>query len=430
MSLAIVGGEVIDRNGRRRADVVIEGGRVLEVAEGARGDRQLDASGCVVAPALVDLHTHLRQPGSEDAETIETGSRSAVLGGYGAIVAMPNTDPTMDCAEVVRDVMAWGDEALCDVIPTAAISLGRAGESLSPMSELAALGVRIFTDDGSGVQDPDLMRKAMEYSTGLDAVSNGEPIRLAQHCEVDALSEGTFMNEGEWSGRLGIPGQPAEAEELMVMRDIALARLTGARVHFQHLSTEGSVALVRAAKAGGLAVTAEATPHHFTLTDELCASFDAVFKVHPPLRSARDVEAVREGLRDGTIDAIATDHAPHTADRKDEPFDTAPPGMLGLETALPLAMAELGLDLEKVLALMSWRPAEIAGVSDRHGGLIEPGSAANLTVIDPDHPWIVSGAEMASLSANTPFEGHEMTVRVRHTLVSGEVVVEDGKATR
>jgi dihydroorotase len=214
------------------------------------------------------------------------------------------------------------------------------------------------------------------------------------------------------------------------MRDIALARLTGARVHFQHLSTAGSVDMVRAAKANGVLVTAEATPHHFTLTDAECASYDAVFKVHPPLRGENDVEAVREGLSDGTIDAIATDHAPHTSDRKDEPFDAAPPGMLGLETALPLAMSELDLDLEAVLALMSWQPAEIAGISDRHGGPIESDSAANLIVIDPNHPWTVSGESMASRSSNTPFEGREMDVRVRHTIIDGEVVVEDGEATR
>ncbi len=430
MSIAIVGGDVVDQQGRRRADVVIDGGEILAVEVGVRGDRELDASGCVVAPAFVDLHTHLRQPGGEDAETIETGSRSAVLGGFGAVVAMPNTDPTMDCAEVVRDVVAWGRESLCEVVPSAAITLGRLGESLSPMSELAALGVRMFTDDGTGVQDADIMRKALEYSTGLRAATGGAPVTLAQHCEVNALSRNTFMHEGEWSGKLGIPGQPSEAEELMVMRDIALARSTGARVHFQHLSTAGSVGMVRAAKAGGLPVTAEATPHHFTLTDAECASYDAVFKVHPPLRTGADAEAIREGLREGTIDAIATDHAPHTAERKDEPFDTAPPGMLGLETALPLALGELDLPIEAVVALLSWRPAKIACLDDRFGGPIEAGRSANLTVIDPSLAWTVSGESLASRSSNTPFDGREVTGRARHTIVDGEIVVQDAEATR
>ena len=238
------------------------------------------------------------------------------------------------------------------------------------------------------------------------------------------------MHEGEWSSRLGLGGQPAEAEELMVMRDIALARLTGVRVHFQHLSTAGSVAMVRAAKAGGLPVTAEATPHHFTLTDACCAGYDANFKVHPPLRTEGDVEAIKVGLRDGTIDAIATDHAPHTQDAKEQPFDQAPPGMIGLETALAVAMSELGMGLGELLPLLSWQPAAIAGLAARHGRPIEVGNAANLAVIDPEHRWTVNGTDMASKSINTPFEGRELTGRVRHTIHDGELVVENGEATR
>lgn len=253
---------------------------------------------------------------------------------------------------------------------------------------------------------------------------------LAQHCEVSALSGGGYMHEGEWSSRLGIPGQPAEAEDLMVMRDIALVRLTGAHMHFQHLSTAGSVAMVRDAKAAGLPVTAEATPHHFTLTDAACASYDPVFKVHPPLRADADVAAVREGLADGTIDAIATDHAPHTDHAKEQSFDLAPPGMLGLETAFSLALDELGLDLPDVLALMSWRPAAIAGLSDRHGAPVQPGSPANLCVVAPDATWTVSGRAMASKSANSPFEGRSVRGRVRHTLLEGRPVVVDGEPQR
>ena len=238
------------------------------------------------------------------------------------------------------------------------------------------------------------------------------------------------MHEGRWSASLGLGGQPAEAEELMVMRDIALSRLTGMRVHLQHLSTAGSVAMVRAAKEAGHPVTAEATPHHFTLTDESCASYDPVFKVHPPLRTDDDVVAVKAGLADGTIDAIATDHAPHTPDSKERPFDQAPPGMLGLETALALALTELDLDLTDVVRLMSTRPAEIAGLRHRHGRPVQPGEPANLAVFDPDEEWTVDRAGLASLAVNTPFHGRTVKGRVHHTVYNGELVVQDGKATR
>jgi dihydroorotase len=432
--LVIKGGEVVDRTGRRRADVRVgTDGRIAEVSPDIDPGSAtvLDAAGCVVAPGLVDLHTHLRQPGKEEAETVETGSRCAALGGYTAVVAMPNTTPTMDDAGTVGEVLQLGRSSLCEVLASGAITVDRAGEQLSPMAELADLGVRLFTDDGTGVQDDRLMRRAMEYSVGLG-------VTLAQHCEVTSLSEGTCMHEGEWSGRLGLPGQPSEAEELMVMRDIALARLTGARIHFQHLSTAGSVALVRAAKSEGLAVTAEATTHHFTLTDECVATYDPVFKVHPPLRTGADVAAVRVGLADGTIDAIATDHAPHTAHDKERPFDAAAPGMLGLETALSLALTELtgdsdaspGLDISQVLALMSWQPAAIAGVDDRHGVTFEPGNAANVCVIDLDASWVVDPAASASRSRNTPYAGRTLRGRVRHTICHGAPTVIDGAATR
>jgi len=265
-SLVLKGGRVLDATGERVADVVVEDGRIAAIGPDLAADVVLDVgqSG-VVAPGLVDLHSHLRQPGREEAETVETGARAAALGGYTCVVAMPNTEPAIDCASVVRDVLALSRGVACDVRASAAITAGRGGERLTEMAELAGLGVRLFTDDGNGVQDDRLMRRAMEYASGLDVV-------LAQHCENEALSAGGHMHEGEWSSRLGIPGQPAEAEELMVMRDIALARLTGAAIHFQHLSTAGSIAMVRAAKSGGLAVTAEATPHHFTLTDADCAS--------------------------------------------------------------------------------------------------------------------------------------------------------------
>ena len=424
MRTVLKGGRLIDATGERSGDVVIgDDGRIAAVGPDLDADVVVDAGGCVVAPGLVDLHTHLREPGHEEAETVETGSRAAALGGFTAVVAMPNTEPAIDSAAVVREVLDLGKAALCDVHVAGAITVGRLGTQLAPMAEMAQLGVRLFTDDGRGVQDNRLMRRALEYASGLG-------VTLAQHCEDESLAAGGHMNEGEWSSRLGIPGIPAEAEELMVLRDIALARLTGAPVHFQHLSTAGAIAMVRAAKAGGLAVTAEATPHHFTLTDECCAGYDPVFKVNPPLRSAGDVAAVRAALGDGTVDAIATDHAPHAQEAKEQPFDDAPPGMLGLETALALALTELELGLVDVLALLSWRPAVIAGVADAHGGPIVEGRSANLCVIDPGATWTVDPARLASRSRNTPYAGRTLTGRVRHTFLWGEHVVRDGEATR
>ena len=430
MSVVLRGGRIIDSQGERLLDVELgEDGRIAAVGTGLSGDVNLDASGCVVSPGFVDLHAHLREPGLEEAETIQTGARGGSLGGYTALVAMPNTDPTTDCVAVVEQVRSLGRRSTCEIIPTAAMTLRRDGVDMAPMGELVDAGVGIFTDDGTGLQDPRLMRRIMEYSTGLGR-RLGRPVVLAQHCEVAALSAGGYMHEGEWSSRLGIPGQPAEAEELMVMRDIALVRMTGAHLHFQHLSTASSVAMVRGAKAAGLPVTAEATTHHFTLTDAACASYDPVFKVHPPLRTDVDVLAIREGLADGTIDAIATDHAPHAPHTKEMPFDQAPAGMLGLETAFSLALGDSGLDLPEVLALLSWRPAAIAGVADRHGVPVVPGAPANLCVVDPDETWTVSGAAMASLSSNTPYEGRTMRGRVRHTIRAGVPVVVDGEARR
>jgi dihydroorotase len=430
--LLLRGGTVVDATGHRRADIVVSGGTIAavgaDVVDGGAAGRGssaevLDCSGCIVAPGLVDLHTHLRQPGREEAETVETGSRAAALGGFTAVVAMPNTEPAIDCAAVAREVQSLGGGALCDVAVAGAITVGRAGERLAPMAELAALGVKLFTDDGNGVQDNRLMRRAMEYAGGLG-------VTLAQHCEDEAIAAGGHMHEGEWSSRLGIPGQPAEAEELMVQRDLVLARLTGARVHFQHLSTAGSIALVRAARAAGLPVTAEATPHHFTLTDACCASYDPIYKVNPPLRPTTDVEAVKAGLGDGSVDAIATDHAPHAPHLKEQAFDQAPPGMLGLETALALALTELDLPVEQVLALLSWRPAAIAGLSGSHGGPVAAGRPANLCVIDPTMTWIVDPAGLASRARNTPFAGRRLQGKVRHTLLRGEPVVVGGEALR
>jgi dihydroorotase len=421
---------VVDATGRRTADVLVDGGTVVAVGaglDGPAGCRVLEADGCVVAPGLVDLHTHLRQPGREEAETIETGTRAAALGGFTAVVAMPNTEPALDSAEAVRNVLELGATATAEVAVAGAITVGRAGERLAPMAELAGLGVRLFTDDGAGVQSAGIMRRALQYASGLG-------VTLAQHCEDSSLAGHGAMHEGDWSSRLGIPGVPAAAEEVMVARDITLVRATGARLHFLHLSTAGSIELVRRAKAEGLPVTAEAAPHHFTLTDACAAGYDPVFKVNPPLRPTADVEAVKAGLGDGTIDAIATDHAPHAPELKDLPFDQAPPGMLGLQTALSLAMTELDLPLGRILALMSWQPAAICGLDADHGGdqggPVVPGSVANLCVIDPAATWTVDPTALVSRSRNTPYAGRTMTGRVRHTVFRGEPVVVDAEAQR
>ncbi len=421
--LLIRGGTVVDGGGSRRADVAIVDGRIVAVGEGldVRGE-VLEADGCVVAPGLVDLHTHLREPGREEAETVESGARAAALGGYTAVVAMPNTEPAIDDAAAVRQVLGLGASACADVHVAGAITVGRKGEQLAPIAEMAALGVRLFTDDGSGVQDARLMRRAMEYAAPLG-------VTLAEHCEDAALAGGGHMHEGAWSSRLGIPGIPAAAEEVMAARDLALARLTGARLHLLHLSTGESLALVAKARADGINVTCEVAPHHFTLTDAAVESYDPVFKVNPPLRPADDVAAVRRALAEGIVDAIATDHAPHSQDAKEQPFDQAPPGMLGLETALALALTELMLPIERVLALLSWQPAAIAGLGE-HGGPVAEGRPANLCVIDTSATWTVDPARTASRSRNNPYAGRVVTGRVRHTVLRGEPVVMDGEAQR
>jgi dihydroorotase len=427
MELLITGGTLLDQTGERRGDVRIADGAICEVGVdlvAGDGARRLDAAGCVVSPGFVDLHAHLREPGTEEAETIETGSRAAAKGGYTCVVAMPNTDPTQDSVSVVEFVRRQGQAAgLCDVRPAGSITIGRLGQQLSPLGELAGAGVHLFTDDGTGVQDPLLMRRALEYALDLGVV-------LAQHCEVARLTEGAVMHEGRCCAQFGLPGWPSLAEELMVHRDIELSRLTGAPVHLLHLSTAGSVDLVRRAKDDGVRVTAEATPHHISLTDDLLAGYDSRYKVNPPLRTMADVEAVRAGLADGTIDAIATDHAPHAPETKEQPLDQAPPGMLGLETALGVCLAHLDMPLIDVVAAMSWKPAAIAGVGDAHGRPLAVGEPANLTVFDAAAEWEVQPARLASKSRNTPFVGVRLRGRVRHTILRGVAVVADEIAQR
>lgn len=427
MNVVITGATVLTQHGEQRLDVRISDGKVVALSETIKpeaGDQVLDSSECHVLPGFVDLHTHLREPGKEDSETIETGSRAGALGGYTALVAMPNTTPAQDSIPIIEFVRAQGRRAgLVEVVPSGCITIGRAGSALAPIADLARHGVQIFTDDGSGVQDPALMRRAMEYSRDLD-------ITLAQHCEVSALTAGAVMNECSCSSELGVPGWPALAEELMVHRDIELARLTGARIHFLHLSTAGSVRLVREAKREGLPITAEVTPHHLSLTEELLRTFDSTYKVNPPLRSAEDIEALRSGLLDGTIDAVATDHAPHVKRDKELPLDQAPPGMLGLETALGVVLATVPMNAIDLANVMSINPARIAGIADRHGILPQVGQPANLCVVDMRAEWTVDPSKLASKSRNTPFVGRTLRGKVRHTIFEGDVVVKNGEAQR
>ena len=420
--LVVKGGKVVNPGSVVEADVAIVDGAVVEVGSGLEGDEMLDATGCHVSSGFVDLHTHLREPGKEEAETIETGSRAAAIGGYTAVVAMPNTDPAQDSVMVVEFVREQGRRAgLVDVHPAGCITVGRAGTALAPFASLVSAGVRLFTDDGNGVQDPLLMRRALEYARDLG-------ITLAQHCEVSRLTEGAVMHEGSCCSHMGVPGWPAIAEELMLHRDIELVRLTGAPMHFLHLSTAGSVELVRRAKADGLPVTAEVTPHHLALDHELLVGWDPVFKVNPPLRTREDIAALKAGVADGTIDAVATDHAPHAAHSKELPLDQAPPGMLGLETALGVLVTAVNPDPQRLCELMSWNPARIAGISDTQGRPVAPGEPANIAVWNAAEVWTVSRDALASRSTNTPYHGMELRGRNVHTIHHGRTVVKNGKA--
>lgn len=455
--ILLQGGVVVDQSGTRSLDVVIdqdsglvaevrprqEAGPGEDVPDGDEGrtkarereehqpksGRVLTIDGCILAPGFVDLHAHLGQPGNEAAETVESGSRAASLGGYTAIVAMPDTEPCVDNAGAVVALLALAERALCEVIPAGAVSVGRNGQTMAPMAELAEQGVSIFCDGGSGIQDAGFLQRALDYVGDLRTRS-GQPCLIAQPCDLLQLSEGGQMNEGEWSVRLGLAGRPVQAEELMVAQALCLAKMTGTRVHLQHLSTGTSFGLVRSAKAEGLAVTADVSPHHLVLTDGACAGYDPAFKVAPPLRSSDDVLAAWAALKDGTIDAIATGHRPHTPDLKERPFDQAPVGALGLETALAVLLTDPALPLETLLACLSWKPAAIAGIGNQHGCRIEVGQPANLVVIDPDRHWTVKGKDLASRASNTPFEGRKLTGKVRHTIWNGELVVQDGKARR
>lgn len=429
MDYLLRGGRVVDPASGTDdvADVLVVDGVVQEVGS-KLADKQataIDCNGAVVAPGLVDLHTHLREPGREDEETIASGSAAGAAGGHTALCAMPNTDPVAESAAVVEKVWALGREAgLLEVTAAGALSKGLAGTEMADLGEMARsmARVRLFTDDGHGVQDSLFARRAMEYLVAFDGI-------YAEHCEDASLAAGGQMHEGDRSVALGLRGIPAEAEELMAARDIALAKLTGCRLHLLHISTAGTVELVRRAKADGVSVTAEATPHHFTLTDAALENYDPMAKVNPPLRTEEDRAAIISGLADGTIDAIATDHAPHADHEKDQEISYAPPGMLGLETALALTLTHLvdpgHLSLSDAIALLSTRPARLLRL-DGQGGPIAAGAPANLVVLDPGAVWRVDPMQFASKSRNTPFAGHKLKGKVLHTFFRGRQTFADG----
>ncbi|RSS65414.1 dihydroorotase [Streptomyces sp. WAC07061] len=386
----------------------------------------IEAEGQVLLPGLVDLHTHLREPGREDSETVLTGTRAAASGGYTAVFAMANTFPVADTAGVVEQVWRLGKESgYCDVQPIGAVTVGLEGKKLSELGAMheSAARVTVFSDDGKCVDDAVIMRRALEYVKAFGGV-------VAQHAQEPRLTEGAQMNEGVVSAELGLGGWPAVAEESIIARDVLLAEHVGSRVHICHLSTAGSVEIVRWAKSRGIDVTAEVTPHHLLLTDELVRSYDPVYKVNPPLRTERDVMALREALADGTIDIVATDHAPHPHEDKDCEWAAAAMGMVGLETALSVVqqtMVETGLlDWAGVAERMSHAPARIGGLAG-HGRPVSAGEPANLTLVETSYRGVVDPAHFASRSRNTPYEGRELPGRVTHTFLRGRATVVDGK---
>ncbi|MEV7523096.1 dihydroorotase [Streptomyces sp. NPDC091371] len=413
--------------GGEAQDVLIDGETIAEVGTGlsAEGATVIEAEGQVLLPGLVDLHTHLREPGREDSETVLTGTRAAASGGYTAVFAMANTFPVADTAGVVEQVWRLGKESgYCDVQPIGAVTVGLEGKQLSELGAMhdSAARVTVFSDDGKCVDDAVIMRRALEYVKAFGGV-------VAQHAQEPRLTEGAQMNEGVVSAELGLGGWPAVAEESIIARDVLLAEHVGSRVHICHLSTAGSVEIVRWAKSRGIDVTAEVTPHHLLLTDELVRSYNAVYKVNPPLRTEKDVLALREALADGTIDIVATDHAPHPHEDKDCEWAAAAMGMVGLETALSVVqqtMVETGLlDWAGVAERMSFAPARIGGLGN-HGRPVSAGEPANLTLVDTSYRGVVDPAHFASRSRNTPYEGRELPGRVTHTFLRGRATVVDG----
>ena len=407
-------------------DVVVSNGVISEIGNSLNKGKKIDAEKNLLIPGLVDLHTHLREPGREDSETVATGSMAAAKGGFTAISAMANTFPVADTAGVVEQVYRLGQEAgFCDVFPIGAVTQGLAGKSLAELGAMAnsKAKVRIFSDDGKCVSDALLMRRALEYVKTFNGI-------IAQHAQEPALTVDSQMNEGIVSSKLGLVGWPAVAEEAIIARDILLAEHVGSRLHICHLTTAGGVDLVRFAKARGISVTAEVTPHHLLLTDDLVTNYDSVFKVNPPLRTEKDVIALRNGLADGTIDIVGTDHAPHPTEDKDCEWQSAAFGMVGLETALSVvvkAMIETKLmSWSDLVDRMSIAPAKIAGYS-RHGQNLSVGASANLTIINTTANWVVNRNRLASKSKNTPFEGMQMPSQVVHTFLNGRQVLSNGE---
>jgi len=419
MSLLIKNGHLIDpaSNRSETADVLIRGKRIEAIGKNLDGDKVLDASGCIVCPGLVDIHVHFREPGYETKETIESGCRAAARGGFTSVVTMPNTDPPIDDAGLVEFVYRRAHEVGCvNVYPAACATKGRAGQEMTEMAELKAVGAVAVTDDGSDIDSSWVLRRVLEYADMCGLV-------YLAHCEDRSLSEEGVMNEGYNSTRLGLPGMPKAMEESRVDRNVRLAELTGARLHIQHISTAGSVAIIRDAKTRGVRVTCETAPHYFTLTDDALADFGTNAKMNPPLREAVDVAAIKQGLADGTIDCIATDHAPHTITDKDVEFQLAPFGVVGLETALALTLAELVesgvLTIERALALLTCAPAALLGLA---AGRLSEGGPADVTVLDPNAEHAVDPKAFASLARNTPLAGRTVRGQVRATVREGKVV--------
>jgi dihydroorotase len=415
------GGDAVDL--LVRDGVITEMGRDIEAPDGAP---VLDAGGNVLLPGFVDLHTHLREPGGEESEDVATGSAAAALGGYTAVFAMPNTDPVADTAVVVEHVRRRGEEVgLVDVHPVGAVTVGLEGVKMAELGTMARSRARVkmFSDDGRCVHDPLIMRRALEYASALDVV-------IAQHAEDHRLTGDAQAHEGVVASRLGLAGWPATAEETIVARDCALAREAGAALHVCHVSSAHTIGVLRAAKAAGVRVSAEVTPHHLLLTDATLSSYDPVNKVNPPLRTGTDTKAMREALAEGAIDVVATDHAPHAAQYKDTEWEAARPGMLGLQTALSVVvhtMLEPGLlDWRGVARVLSERPAEIAGLPDQ-GRPIAVGEPANFALVDPDGVWTVRGAKLASRASNTPYEGMRLPATVAATVLRGRITTRQGE---
>jgi dihydroorotase len=424
MRLLIANGHVIDPSQGQNSgkNLLIEDGRVagfVAVGDGVpEGAEVFDATGLVVAPGFIDMHVHLREPGHEYKETIASGAAAAVAGGWSSVCAMPNTDPINDSPAVTRFVIEQAERAgLANVFPIGSITKGSNGTELAEMGEMKQAGIVAVSDDGRPVPSAGMMRRAMEYARGFG-------LTIVDHCEDRSLIAGGVMHEGRWSLILGLKGMPAAAEDMDAIRDCALAQLTGARVHLAHVSTRGAVEAVRRAKQIGLAVTCEVAPHHWTLTDEAAESFDTNTKMSPPLRSQNHVDAIIEGLRDGTIDAIATDHAPHHADEKALEYDRAPFGITGLETAVGLALDRLVhpgvIDLERLIQLCAVNPARIFNLEGR--GTLAAGAWGDVTILDPDMTWTFDAANSKSKSRNTPFDGWEMRGAAVATIVAGRVV--------